>query len=125
VDAFGCNSLIYSGKAPEAADKFALTIPELKELLPQVKDKASHVGLKFLWYTPTQYCEFNPVQLGLGIKSCTICAVLSYFGVAGLCQHNASNVACGFASYGCVGDGFEASQQQRLRMRAYLVANRA
>jgi radical SAM protein with 4Fe4S-binding SPASM domain len=71
VNAFGCNNLIYSGKAPQASNEFALSVDELKELLPQVRDKANMLGLKFLWYTPTQYCEFNPVQLGLGIKSCT------------------------------------------------------
>ena len=83
VDAFGCNSLIYSGKAPEAADKFALSIDELKELLPQVTEKASHVGLKFLWYTPTQYCEFNPLQYGLGIKSCTAALINACVGPNG------------------------------------------
>ena len=42
VDAFGCNSLIYSGKAPAASKEFALTIDELKTLLPKIRDKAQH-----------------------------------------------------------------------------------
>ncbi|MCW4019504.1 MAG: radical SAM protein [Candidatus Bathyarchaeota archaeon] len=71
VDAFGCNSLIYSGKANEVSQEFALTIDNLKALLPQIRDKAQQLGLKFLWYTPTQYCQFDPVQNGLGVKSCT------------------------------------------------------
>jgi MoaA/NifB/PqqE/SkfB family radical SAM enzyme len=71
VDAFGCNSLIYSGKANEVSREFALTIDDLKGLLPQIRDKAQQLGLKFLWYTPTQYCQFDPVQNGLGVKSCT------------------------------------------------------
>jgi radical SAM protein with 4Fe4S-binding SPASM domain len=71
VDAFGCNSLIYSGKANAVKDEFALPLETLKELLPKIHDKAHQLGLKFLWYTPTQYCRFDPVQLGLGIKSCT------------------------------------------------------
>jgi radical SAM protein with 4Fe4S-binding SPASM domain len=71
VAAFGCNSLIYSGKANEVSEEFALSFETLKELLPKIHDKAHQLGLKFLWYTPTQYCRFNPVQLGLGIKSCT------------------------------------------------------
>lgn len=71
VNAFGTNSLIYSGKAPDASQKFALTTNELKQLLPQVRDKAQMLGLKFLWYTPTQYCDLDPVVLGLGIKTCT------------------------------------------------------
>ena len=71
VNAFGCNSLIYSGKAPDASQEFALSIDELKALLPKIRDKAHMLGLKFLWYTPTQYCQFDPVQLGLGVKTCT------------------------------------------------------
>lgn len=71
VAGFGCNSLIYSGKAPEISDEFAVPIETLKELLPKVHDKANQLGLKFQWYTPTQYCRFDPVSLGLGVKSCT------------------------------------------------------
>jgi radical SAM protein with 4Fe4S-binding SPASM domain len=71
VNAFGCNSLIYSGRANAVSDEFALPIETLKDLLPKIHDKAHLLGLKFLWYTPTQYCRFDPVQLGLGLKSCT------------------------------------------------------
>jgi radical SAM protein with 4Fe4S-binding SPASM domain len=71
VAAFGCNSLIYSGKANGVSQDFALPLDALKELLPKVKYKANQLELKFLWYTPTQYCRFDPVRLGLGIKSCT------------------------------------------------------
>jgi radical SAM protein with 4Fe4S-binding SPASM domain len=71
IGAFGCNSLIYSGKASEVSDKFALPFETLNELMPQIRDKANQLGLKFLWYTPTQYCRFDPVKLGLGVKSCS------------------------------------------------------
>ena len=71
INAFGCNSLIYSGKANKVSEEFALPIETLKELLPKIRDKAHQLGLKFLWYTPTQYCRFDPVQLGLGVKTCT------------------------------------------------------
>jgi radical SAM protein with 4Fe4S-binding SPASM domain len=71
VDAFGCNSLIYSGKAPDASEEFALSYEELNVLLPKIRDKAHQAGLKFLWYTPTQYCSLDPLKLGLGVKSCT------------------------------------------------------
>jgi radical SAM protein with 4Fe4S-binding SPASM domain len=71
VAAFGCNSLIYSGKANAVSQEFALSIEALHELLPKIRDKAQQVNLKFLWYTPTQYCRLDPVQLGLGVKSCT------------------------------------------------------
>ncbi|MDH5449140.1 MAG: radical SAM protein [Candidatus Bathyarchaeota archaeon] len=75
VTVFGCNSLIYSGKAVEVSDEFALSIETLKELLPKIREKAGHIGMKFLWYTPTQYCRLDPVKLGLGVKSCTAALV--------------------------------------------------
>ncbi len=83
VDAFGCNSLIYSGRAPDASQEFALSIEELNMLLPKIRDKAHMLGLKFLWYTPTQYCQFDPVQLGLGVKSCTAAMINACVGPNG------------------------------------------
>jgi radical SAM protein with 4Fe4S-binding SPASM domain len=71
VGAFGCNSLIYSGKAGEISKEFASPLETLNELLPKIRDKANQLGLRFLWYTPTQYCRLDPVKLGLGVKSCT------------------------------------------------------
>jgi radical SAM protein with 4Fe4S-binding SPASM domain len=83
VDAFGCNSLIYSGKAPNASEQFALSTEDLQVLLPKIRDKAHMLGLKFLWYTPTQYCHFDPVHLGLGVKSCTAAMINACVGPNG------------------------------------------
>ena len=75
VERFACNSLIYSGKGPEVADEFALSIQQLKDLLPRIKIKAEELQMSFSWYTPTQYCKLDPVSMGLGIKSCTAARV--------------------------------------------------
>ena len=83
VKVFGCNSLIYSGKAPQIAGEFALTIEELKGLLPEIKEKAAELGMKFMWYTPTQYCKLDPVSMGLGVKSCSAARVNMCVGPAG------------------------------------------
>jgi radical SAM protein with 4Fe4S-binding SPASM domain len=83
VNAFGCNSLIYSGKAPSASEEFALSLEDLNVLLPKIRDKAQMAGLKFLWYTPTQYCQFDPVQLGLGVKTCTAAMINACVGPNG------------------------------------------
>src|SRR3972149_12195790 len=50
VAAFGCNSLIYSGKANTVSEEFALPIESLKDLLPKIRAKAQELGIKFLWY---------------------------------------------------------------------------
>jgi len=83
VAGFGCNSLIYSGKATGISEKFVVQIETLGELLPKVHDKANQLGLKFLWYTPTQYCRFDPVKLGLGVKSCTAAMINMCVGANG------------------------------------------
>ncbi len=83
VRVFGCNSLIYSGSAPSIANEFALTTDDLKILLPKILAKARELGMKFMWYTPTQYCQLNPVNLGLGVKSCTAARVNMCVGPEG------------------------------------------
>lgn len=80
---FGCNSLIYSGSAPSIANEFALTIDELRELLRKILVKAGELGMKFMWYTPTQYCQLDPVRLGLGVKSCSAARVNMCVGPEG------------------------------------------
>jgi radical SAM protein with 4Fe4S-binding SPASM domain len=72
---FACNSLIYSGKAPEVAKDFALDEALLEPALTQIKDHARMLGMDFIWYTPTEYCVLNPLQLELGIKSCSACRI--------------------------------------------------
>jgi len=83
VNVFGCNSLIYSGNASKIADEFALTIDKLKELLPRIERKAHELGMKFMWYTPTQYCQLDPVSLELGVKSCSAARINMCIGPQG------------------------------------------
>jgi radical SAM protein with 4Fe4S-binding SPASM domain len=75
VKHFACNSLIYSGKAPAIAESFALQEATLEPILNRIKEKTSKLGMDFTWYTPTEYCEVNPIQLDLGIKSCSACRI--------------------------------------------------
>jgi radical SAM protein with 4Fe4S-binding SPASM domain len=66
------NSIIRSGKGNEAE---GVTYPELTALLLRLKLIAEEAGVKLIWYTPTPYCELNPINLGLGIKQCTACSL--------------------------------------------------
>ena len=83
VKAFGCNSLIHSGKGSSFAENNGLKPDELKETLSKIQEKASHLSMSFLWYTPTRYCELNPVSLGLGVKSCTASGMNMCIGPSG------------------------------------------
>lgn len=80
---FGCNSLIYSGSAPSIANEFALAVDDLKELLPKILKRANQLEMRFMWYTPTQYCQLDPVTSGLGVKSCTAARVNMCIGPGG------------------------------------------
>jgi radical SAM protein with 4Fe4S-binding SPASM domain len=69
VPTIGCNALIYSGKGKEVGTG----IPEedLSPLLDVVKQSTEKNEQRLIWYTPTQYCHFDPVQMHLGVKACT------------------------------------------------------
>jgi radical SAM protein with 4Fe4S-binding SPASM domain len=69
VPTFGCNSLIYSGSAVAVGS--GIREDELVPILDKVKDATQAHQLRLIWYTPTQYCEFDPVGMELGIKGCT------------------------------------------------------
>jgi radical SAM protein with 4Fe4S-binding SPASM domain len=66
------NGLIRSGKGIETE---GITYPELGEALTMLKKIAEESKVKLIWYTPTPYHEFNPVNYGLGIKQCTACSL--------------------------------------------------
>jgi radical SAM protein with 4Fe4S-binding SPASM domain len=69
VPTFGCNSLIYSGAAVAVGS--GLREDELAPILERVKEATQTHHMRLIWYTPTQYCEFDPIGMELGIKGCT------------------------------------------------------
>lgn len=69
LSTFSANSIIFSGKGTKS--NLHLTKEELIPLLMEISKKARENDLKFIWYTPTKYCELNPVEMGLGVKQCT------------------------------------------------------
>jgi radical SAM protein with 4Fe4S-binding SPASM domain len=69
ITVFACNGIIYSGSAPESGLGIAET--EMVPIIERIRDKAKELDLRFIWYTPTQYCNLNPMQLEVGIKACT------------------------------------------------------
>jgi radical SAM protein with 4Fe4S-binding SPASM domain len=69
LETAACNGLIYSGQGAECGLGF--TERELGPVVEKVRDAARKLGLKLIWYTPTQYCQLDPVKLELGVKSCT------------------------------------------------------
>jgi len=70
---FAMNALIYSGRGADVEKDFALPTEKLRRVLDEVKHEAFLLGMNFNWYSPTRYCELNPVRMGLGAKSCSAC----------------------------------------------------
>lgn len=69
LSTFAVNSIIFSGKG--AKSNSHLTKEDLISILKELSKQAREYDLKFIWYTPTKYCELNPLEMGLGVKQCT------------------------------------------------------
>ena len=69
VPTIGLNALIYSGRGLNVGT--GLTDSELPGLLDLAKQKTAQHNQRLIWYTPTDYCQFNPLDFGLGVKGCT------------------------------------------------------
>ena len=69
VPTIGLNALIYSGKGLSV--KTGIAESELPSLLSVARETTSEHNQRLIWYTPTQYCNFDPMQLELGVKGCT------------------------------------------------------
>jgi radical SAM protein with 4Fe4S-binding SPASM domain len=65
----GLNALIYSGHGATVGT--GLSESELQPILETAQVITDKYQQRLIWYTPTQYCNFDPVQMGLGVKGCT------------------------------------------------------
>jgi radical SAM protein with 4Fe4S-binding SPASM domain len=69
VPTIGLNALIYSGHGLTVGT--GLSENELPPLLELARERTAKYDQRLIWYTPTQYCSFDPMQLELGVKGCT------------------------------------------------------
>ncbi len=69
VPTVGLNALIYSGRGSSV--KTGLAESDLTNLLATAREVTGNHQQRLIWYTPTQYCHFDPMQLELGVKGCT------------------------------------------------------
>ena len=69
VPTIGLNALIYAGQGLTVGT--GLHERELPPILEMAVKKTSEHGQRLIWYTPTQYCNFDPTQSNLGVKGCT------------------------------------------------------
>ena len=64
------NTIISTGKA---RTNHVETVPcaWLPSIVEDMQENARAAGARFLWYSPTPYCLFNPFELDLGPKRCS------------------------------------------------------
>jgi radical SAM protein with 4Fe4S-binding SPASM domain len=65
---FAMNGVIHAGGG--FVNPNAITYDELPALITFVRELAEERGMRFMWYTPTEYCRLNPIALGVGSKKC-------------------------------------------------------
>jgi radical SAM protein with 4Fe4S-binding SPASM domain len=69
VPTIGLNALILSGQGLKVGT--GLLESELQPVLDIATQRTAARGQKLIWYTPTQYCQFDPTAHNLGVKGCT------------------------------------------------------
>ena len=69
LSTFALNGMIYSGQGKKCATD--LSAREVIPILERVAQRARERNVRLVWYTPTRYCELNPVEMALGVKQCT------------------------------------------------------
>ena len=63
------NMVIRTGTALDYPE-IGISYREVGGLIAAAKACADREGIQLVWYSPVPYCMFNPVQAGLGSKSC-------------------------------------------------------
>jgi radical SAM protein with 4Fe4S-binding SPASM domain len=69
VPTVGLNALIYAGRGASVGT--GLPESALPPLLETARRKTDAANQRLIWYTPTEYCRFDPMALELGVKGCT------------------------------------------------------
>ena len=69
VPTVGLNALIHAGRGKMV--EHPLKENELEGLLKLARESTQRHDQRLIWYTPTRYCRFDPVEQGLGVKGCT------------------------------------------------------
>lgn len=68
LQTFAMNGMIYAGGGLDEPD--AIPAEDLAATLVAVRDRAEELGMRFLWYTVTDYCRLSPLALDLAPKRC-------------------------------------------------------
>jgi len=68
IRTFAMNGMIYAGGGFDHPN--AILEKELPAIIAKVRTLSDEYGMRFLWYTPTEYCRMSPIELDVGSKKC-------------------------------------------------------
>jgi len=71
VDRFSLNMIIPTGRG--VAEELAVKYSEIEDIVLDIQKQAESQSIRFMWYSPTPLCLFNPVSHDLGNKGCSAC----------------------------------------------------
>lgn len=71
VDRFSLNMIIPVGRG--AAEDLVVRYSELEDIILRIKSEAEAARIRFMWYSPTPICLFNPISNQMGNKGCSAC----------------------------------------------------
>ena len=66
---FSMNMVIRTGTALRH-DEDDISYSEIGDIVRSMQRRAEEKGTRLVWYSPVPYCLFNPIEAGLGSKSC-------------------------------------------------------
>ncbi len=70
-DRFSVNLVIPSGRG--LSGDLAVHYSEVAPVVRSIMEEAKKNDVRFMWYSPTPVCLFNPIPHGLGNKGCSAC----------------------------------------------------
>lgn len=73
IDRLSMNMIIPSEWILKNKPELVLKYSQIGQTVLKVKNAARNEGIRFMWYSPTPYCIFNPIAVNLGNKGCAAC----------------------------------------------------
>jgi len=81
ADRFSLNLVIPAGRG--VSPELTVAYSEVRSILIGVMEEAEKHSVRFMWYSPTPICLFNPISHQLGNKGCSACEGLLSIDPAG------------------------------------------
>jgi radical SAM protein with 4Fe4S-binding SPASM domain len=71
AERFSSNLIIPAGRGGEA--ELTVSYSEIGDIVRNIQAAAKESGIKYMWYSPTPLCLFNPLAAGFGNRGCSAC----------------------------------------------------